>query len=246
MAGLLDSTLAAVAARGERAVVLVGYLANAGQVAVLEELLERHRGAVSAVVVDPVSGDDGRAYVGADLVAAWPRLLARATWALPNLTEVELFTGRTGEAGVAALRGWWPELKLIVTGWPAGDDVVTRLYDGPGEGVEHRQARVAGRPSGTGDLFAAEWMREVFLRGTPPAAAMASRRSVAQWCSMTRMAAAPAIRMPVKMVGRAAGKTTLRKVVACESPSTRADRSSWGSTDLTPLMVLRRIGKKQA
>jgi pyridoxal/pyridoxine/pyridoxamine kinase len=173
LAGLLDSTLAAVAARGERAVVLVGYLANAGQVAVLEELLERHRGAVSAVVVDPVSGDDGRAYVGADLVAAWPRLLARATWALPNLTEVELFTGRTGEAGVAALRGWWPELKLIVTGWPAGDDVVTRLYDGPGEGVEHRQARVAGRPSGTGDLFAAEWMREVFLRGTPPAAAMA-------------------------------------------------------------------------
>jgi len=173
LAGLLDSTLAALGSRGERAVVFVGYLANAGQVAVVEELLDRHRGVVSAVVVDPVSGDDGRAYVSAELIAAWPRLLARATWALPNLTEVELFTGQMGEAGVAALRARWPELKLIVTGWPAGDDVVTRLYDGPGEGVDHRHARIAGSPSGTGDLFAAEWMREVFLRGTTPDAAMA-------------------------------------------------------------------------
>ena len=172
LAGLLDSTLAALGSRGERAVVFVGYLANAGQVAVVEDMLDRHRGVVSAVVVDPVSGDDGRAYVSAELIAAWPRLLARATWALPNLTEVELFTGHMGEAGVAALRARWPELKLIVTGWPAGDDVVTRLYDGPGEGVDHRHARVAGSPSGTGDLFAAEWMREVFLRGTPPEAAM--------------------------------------------------------------------------
>ena len=96
LAGLLDSTLAALSARGERAAVFVGYLANAGQVAIVEELLDRHRGVVSAVVVDPVSGDDGRAYVSAELIAAWPRLLARATWALPNLTEVELFTGQTG------------------------------------------------------------------------------------------------------------------------------------------------------
>ena len=172
-AAMLDGTLAAVAARSERVVVFVGYLANAGQVAIVEELLDRHCGVVSAVVVDPVSGDDGRAYVSAELIAAWPRLLARATWALPNLTEVELFTGQKGEAAVAALRARWPELKLIVTGWPAGEDVVTRLYDGPGEGGEHRQARVAGSPSGTGDLFAAEWMREVFLRGAMPAVAMA-------------------------------------------------------------------------
>ena len=173
LAGLLDSTLAAVAARGERAVVFVGYLANAGQVAIVEELLDRHCGVVSAVVVDPVSGDDGRAYVSAELIAAWPRLLARATWALPNLTEVELFTGQTGEAAVAALRERLPHLGLVVTGWPAGDEVVTRLYEGTGDPVEHRQERVAGSTSGTGDLFAAEWMREVFLRGAMPAVAMA-------------------------------------------------------------------------
>jgi pyridoxal/pyridoxine/pyridoxamine kinase len=171
-AAMLDGTLAAVAARSERVVVFVGYLANAGQVAVVEAALERHRAIVSAVVVDPVSGDEGRAYVGAELIAAWPRLLARATWALPNLTEVELFTGQTGEAAVAVLRGRLPELRLVVTGWPAGDEVVTRLYEGTGDGVEHRQKRVAGSASGTGDLFAAEWMREVFLLGTTPAMAM--------------------------------------------------------------------------
>ena len=160
-------------ARTERVVVFVGYLANAGQVAVVEAALERHRAIVSAVVVDPVSGDDGRAYVSAELIAAWPRLLARATWALPNLTEAELFTGQTGEAAVAALRERLPDLRLVVTGWPAGDEVVTRLYEGTGDPVEHRQERVAGSASGTGDLFAAEWMREVFLRGAMPAVAMA-------------------------------------------------------------------------
>ena len=177
-AAMLDGTLAAVAARSERVVVFVGYLANAGQVAVVEAALERHRAIVSAVVVDPVSGDDGRAYVSAELIAAWPRLLARATWALPNLTEVELFTGQTGEAAVAALRERLPHLGLVVTGWPAGDEVVTRLYEGTGDPVEHRQERVAGSTSGTGDLFAAEWMREVFLRGAMPAMAMARAAEV--------------------------------------------------------------------
>ena len=177
-AAMLDGTLAAVAARSERVVVFVGYLANAGQVAVVEAALERHRAIVSAVVVDPVSGDDGRAYVSAELIAAWPRLLARATWALPNLTEVELFTGQTGEAALAALRERVPHLGLVVTGWPAGDEVVTRLYEGTGDPVEHRQERVAGSTSGTGDLFAAEWMREVFLRGAMPAMAMARAAEV--------------------------------------------------------------------
>ncbi|MEN9637147.1 MAG: hypothetical protein RL077_5551 [Verrucomicrobiota bacterium] len=177
-AAMLDGTLAALAARSERVVVFVGYLANAGQVAIVEAALERHRAIVSAVVVDPVSGDDGRAYVGAELIAAWPRLLARATWALPNLTEVELFTGQTGEAAVAALRERWPHLGLVVTGWPAGDEVVTRLYEGTGDRAEHRQERIAGSASGTGDLFAAEWMREVFLSGTMPAMAMARAAEV--------------------------------------------------------------------
>jgi pyridoxine kinase len=172
-AAMLDGTLAAVAARSERVVLFVGYLANAGQVAAVENALERHGAVVSTVVVDPVSGDDARAYVSAELIAAWPRLLARATWALPNLTEVELFTGQSGEAAVEVLRARFPDLGLVVTGWPAGAEVVTRLYEGTGNGVEHRQERVAGSASGTGDLFAAEWTREMFLRRAMPAHAMA-------------------------------------------------------------------------
>ena len=42
-AAMLDGTLAAVAARAERVVVFVGYLANAGQVAVVEAALDRLR-----------------------------------------------------------------------------------------------------------------------------------------------------------------------------------------------------------
>ena len=54
------------------------------------------------------------------------------------------------------------------------------------------------------------------------------------------------MRIPVKIVGTAAGKTTWRNVATGERPSTFADRSSCGSTVATPVIVLSRIGKKQA
>lgn len=168
---MLDGALQAAADDGERLVVFVGYLARAGQVETIRALLTRHRAAVSCIVVDPVSGDNGRPYVAPELLAAWPALLAEAAWALPNLTEVELLTNRKGDAAVDAFRERFPALRLVVTGWPAGDGIETRLYDN-GESARHRQRRVAGHHNGTGDLFAAVWMREVFLRGAAPAEAM--------------------------------------------------------------------------
>ena len=50
----------------------------------------------------------------------------------------------------------------------------------------------------------------------------------------------------MKIVGTAAGKTTLRKVETGDSPSTLADRSSCGSTFDTPVIVASSTGKKQA
>lgn len=172
LAAMLDGTLAAVATRGSRAVLFVGYLADAAQVAAVEAALDQHAAVISALVVDPVSGDDGRAYVAPALIAAWPRLLARADWALPNMTEVALLAGTPGDAGIEALRAAHPQLNLVVTGVTADGEVATRLVTADGARAEHRQPRIAGHVSGTGDLFAAAWVREVFVRGLAPAEAL--------------------------------------------------------------------------
>lgn len=174
LAPMLDGTLAAVAARGGHVVLFVGYLADAAQVAAVETALAKHAAAISTLVVDPVGGDDGRAYVSPALIAAWPRLLARADWALPNATEVGLLAGTPGEAGIAALRAAHPRLNLVVTGVPAGNDIATTLIAADGARSEHRRPRIGGHVSGTGDLFAAAWLRGVFVRGEEPAAAMAA------------------------------------------------------------------------
>lgn len=169
---MLEGTLAAAAAQGERVVVFVGYLADAEQVTVLEQALERHAETVAALVVDPICGDHGRPYVAPALIAAWPRLLARADWALPNLTEIALLSEKEGEEAVAVLRYRFPRLRLIVTSWPAGGAIATRLYDDGGVAIDFPQPRIAGEFHGTGDLFAAVWTREVFVGGASPGTAI--------------------------------------------------------------------------
>lgn len=176
-ASLLDGVLAHLGGAGERVVVVIGYLAGAAQVEPLRRVIEERRKAVAALVVDPICGDDGRAYVAADLVAAWGGLLAVADWALPNGTEVELLTGVTGQGSPAAFRRRWPRPGLIVTGLLEGDDVMTRLWT-DGVAAEHRQRRLGGGVSGAGDRFGAWWVRRRWLEGDGPVEAVgeAARR----------------------------------------------------------------------
>lgn len=164
---LLDSTLAEVAARGEQVCVFIGYLANEAQVDEVCTCLDRHAAVVHTVIVDPVSGDDGKAYVAPALLAAWPRLLERATVVLPNLTEIELLTGRWGEDAIAAWRTLFPAATTLVTGVPAGEEIETWVISGDTT-QRVRQVRRPGRFSGTGDLFAALWVRDVLVHGSEP------------------------------------------------------------------------------
>jgi pyridoxal/pyridoxine/pyridoxamine kinase len=173
-AGMLDGALAAVGARNERAALFVGYLAHESQVATIEAAIERHAATIESVVVDPVCGDNDRAYVSPALIAAWPRLLARADWALPNATEITLLTGLELGAGAAALRERYSRLRLIVTGVSRENEIATLLYAEDGTLQEHNQPRIPGQFGGTGDLFAAVWMREFFLHGMSAAQAIAT------------------------------------------------------------------------
>ena len=68
-------------------------------------------------------------------------------------------------------------MQLVVTGWLREKEIATRLYASDGTVKEHAQPRIGGHFSGTGDLFAAAWMRDVFLLGASPALAIASASS---------------------------------------------------------------------
>lgn len=172
LGSLLDGTLAAYATQEEKVWLFVGYLAHAGQVDLIERALADHAASITGLLVDPICGDNGRAYVAPELLAAWPRLLARAEWAFPNLTEVELLTGLHGDDAVAEWRRRHPRQHLIVTGWPLGDRIGTRFYAPDGTLTEQVQPLITGHGSGTGDLFAAIWLREWLLRQASPVQAM--------------------------------------------------------------------------
>lgn len=172
VAGMLDGTLTAAAERGEHPAVFVGYLASAVQVDAICSVLDRHEGRIGGLIVDPVSGDHGRAYVARDLIAAWPRLLERAVVALPNVTEVELLAEAAGDDGVEVLRTRFPRLRLIVTGWTEGDHTATRYYHPDGDVSVHAQRTVPAPWQGAGDLFAALWTYHTMVQGDSPALAM--------------------------------------------------------------------------
>lgn len=168
VAGLLRSTLLAAHTRRERVIVFVGYLSHAAQVPAIQATLAEFASTVAEVWVDPVSGDHGAPYVSSDLIAAWPALLAEATWIFPNLTEAELLTGRRGDDAISALCTRFPKVRVVVTGIPDGHQIETRLVTPNGTTVRHTQPLVAGRYSGTGDLFAARFARALLVESLPP------------------------------------------------------------------------------
>jgi len=156
VARLLDAVLAQLGAERRTADLFIGYLANAAQVDALLPLLERHHAVIDHLSIDPVAGDDGRAYVSPEMIAAWPRLVARADLLLPNITEARLFAPDSSDDPLSALRRLAPRADIVITGIDSGGTVQTHfLACDSTEPSIHEQPRLGGPVSGTGDRFAA-------------------------------------------------------------------------------------------
>ena len=171
-ATLLEGTLAACAARAERVVLFCGYLAHAGQIDTVLAACERYQDLIIERVIDPVSGDEGRAYVAPDLIAAWPRLLAVSDWALPNRTELALLSGQTDATAWNEWRASFPRLSLVVTSWEETETSVTTRMLHRDQEQSFKHERMPGRYSGSGDLFAAQWISARHLAGFDPVRAV--------------------------------------------------------------------------
>ena len=169
--------------------VLSGYLGGAETAAVVESALDLVRATNPGALYccDPVIGDNGRNYVGADVVTAIrERLLPRADLATPNRHELAVLSGTAAadgaaDAPVAAARRLpltGPRLALV-TGDRRGDEVWTWLIDAArAESCRHPWR---DRPiSGAGDLLAAMFLGYWLRLGAPWPALPAAVTRVAE------------------------------------------------------------------
>ncbi|HTT84239.1 MAG TPA: pyridoxal kinase [Rhizomicrobium sp.] len=140
--------------------ILSGYLGHAGQTEVIADAVASVKRANPKALycLDPVIGDDGRAYARPGVAEAMARmLLPRADIVTPNAFELVTLSGlpvRNGEeARAAALRLGRP--LVAATSIPDGSGRIGILAVTRGEGWFASAPHLAHVPHGAGDLFAA-------------------------------------------------------------------------------------------
>ncbi len=175
----LRGSLHHVADNNHSVVVLIGYLADATQIEEISSVLEDFREIITAIVVDPICGDNGKPYVDAEIIASWPGLLERANWATPNRTEVLLLTGESDlDQGIEQLRERFPTTNWIITSYPLTNGIGNRLIDATTDEIV-RSDRIPRAISGAGDLFTSLFIQYHFLQGyTPRMAVLGSAQEV--------------------------------------------------------------------
>ncbi|MES2730553.1 MAG: bifunctional hydroxymethylpyrimidine kinase/phosphomethylpyrimidine kinase [Bacteroidota bacterium] len=168
---MLKDSLALARANGHQLVVYVGYLGHPQQADVILEYLTLYEDMIRFVLVDPVCGDNGKAYVSKDLIHCWHPLLLRADIALPNITEVALLSGARGsiqldqpEVYLPQFRLQYPALEFIVTGITEESKVVNQWFTQHGRQV-FAHPYLPYNFSGTGDTFASLFIFFAFFKG---------------------------------------------------------------------------------
>ncbi|HUG60661.1 MAG TPA: pyridoxal kinase [Methylomirabilota bacterium] len=146
---------------GEIGAVLTGYLGAATQAEPVARLIRAVKAANPAAIhlADPVVGDEGGLYVGADIAAAQREtLMPLADIATPNRFELAHLTGMTTDtmpALVSAARALGPATMLVTSAPALMRGKIGVALVGPGAVLTAENPLVPGAPSGTGDLFAA-------------------------------------------------------------------------------------------
>ncbi len=167
VARLIDG-LRASGALSRVTALLVGYLATPEVADLIADLVDELSGQ-AVVFVDPVLGDNGRLYLSEEVgVTLRTRILPRADYASPNVTEIAWLTGRnadTEEDLAAAARDLGPK-TVFVTSVQDGDSIGILTVSA---GAAHlaTSLRRPTQPNGAGDAAAA-WLLAELLKGAEP------------------------------------------------------------------------------
>lgn len=173
--------------------IFSGFLGSEDQIGIVMSMIERFRGEDAKVVIDPIMGDNGKAYqtYTPAMCSRMKELVRLGDIITPNLTEACILTGRPYRE-----EGWKrPELKamaeelrdmgpsgVVITGVKEGRYLTNVIAEQGKETVFSRSLRVGRERPGTGDVFsaivAAETVKGVSLEAAVKKAARFVKRCI--------------------------------------------------------------------
>lgn len=145
--------------------IYTGFLGSKEQIAIVTDFIHTFRREFTQVIIDPVMGDNGRAYrtYTPEMCGEMKALITEADMITPNLTEACILTDTPYREGrwktkeitamAEALAAAGPK-KIVITGICQGDFIANFVYE-DGIGGRFLRTHSAGKSrSGTGDVFA--------------------------------------------------------------------------------------------
>ncbi|WP_301860504.1 pyridoxamine kinase [uncultured Megasphaera sp.] len=146
--------------------VYSGFLADAGQIAVVKDAIRRFVKSDGLVVVDPAMADDGKLYpvFQPNIVTEMKDLISKATIITPNYTEASLLldrpysetapTSETLQDICVQLSSKGPKAVVITSVPSQADEIKIASYDAKSNVFdEYAVTRVPFSTCGTGDIF---------------------------------------------------------------------------------------------
>lgn len=167
----LLSTLELAIQQGHSLIVYIGYLGNAQQAEIIQNILQEYKEVIQFVLVDPVCGDNERLYVDLEIAHSWSSLLCMADLATPNITELAYLCGNDVSTAYTSItnntllfKNKFPNLDFILTGCIDDANIVNRYYN-TGKTIESKHDFIPGHYNGTGDTFASLYILLRFIKG---------------------------------------------------------------------------------
>lgn len=146
--------------------IVTGFLGSAKQIEIVENFMKNFKDAHTKVIIDPVMGEDGKAYVTytEEMCDKMKHLVKYADILTPNVTEACMLTGTPYKAEgwtksellevIEKLRGLKAK-KIVISGLVQGNYITNVVSEEEGYIKLLKQKKVGHVRSGTGDIFSA-------------------------------------------------------------------------------------------
>ncbi len=147
----------------DKIIIYIGYLDHADQIAQIKKVILRFRQHIEHIIIDPVAGDNGQAYVPEAIISDWPALLELADWATPNITEVKLLTQQQDlDEGISQLCRRFKDTNWIVTSYPTEPGKIANRLITKDLKRDYTTEHIPQKISGAGDTFTSQFIKAFF------------------------------------------------------------------------------------
>lgn len=160
---ILDKFLQNAFHENKKVVLVTGFFSTVSQVIAVRELIIKYRKTIDKVIIDPVCGDHGKAYVPKEIINALPDLLINADIIFPNTTEIEFLTGTSLAKATESFQSTYTA-SLAITGCEEGENIGVKLMHNDLY-VFHSAQKTKGKFFGTGDALVGFFVYFHILKG---------------------------------------------------------------------------------